>query len=150
MWHSADHGDEFKMQGEYIQHLDQDHVSANCHHAPELLFGTMIASSNPHRDCPFCPTELVDAVQMQKHVAFHLERIALFSLPPLQEDDGRRSESSARSSAGASSNRVPKYRGRQKSLDLDFPDQNVASPAPITLEGKLILLKFLAPLRITT
>ncbi|KAF2174374.1 hypothetical protein K469DRAFT_536329, partial [Zopfia rhizophila CBS 207.26] len=82
VWHCQVHGEEFETQPEYVQHLDSKHT----HSKPECYSSELIAavvgpSLKPHRNCPFCPTPFSDTIQMQKHIAYHLERIALFALP---------------------------------------------------------------------
>lgn len=81
----------------------------------ELISAAVGPSTEPRRDCPFCPAIFSDVPQMQKHIAFHLERLALVALPPEDNnsDDGEYSVQSEDS-------RQPLMRGRERSLNRDF------------------------------
>lgn len=101
----------------------------------ELIGASVGPSTEPRRDCPFCPTIFCDVPQMQKHIAFHLERLALVALPPEDDsfDDGECSVQSGDS-------RQPLMGGRQRSLERDFVPERGLFVYPInTSEPNCIL-----------
>ena len=49
--------------------------------SPDLISARQRSSTKVNRLCPFCHNEEHNVEVMQKHVAFHLERIALLALP---------------------------------------------------------------------
>lgn len=55
---------------------------------PEMVAAVVSSSAQPHRDCPFCPIAFVDVPTMQKHVRYHLERLAMYALPDVDEQEG--------------------------------------------------------------
>ncbi|KAH7133178.1 ankyrin repeat-containing domain protein [Dactylonectria estremocensis] len=68
VWHCHVHEEEFETQPDYMQHLREKPLE----HAPEDSSAEMVAavvgaSSKPHRDCPFCPTEFSDVATMHRH-----------------------------------------------------------------------------------
>ncbi|KAF4961794.1 hypothetical protein FSARC_10090 [Fusarium sarcochroum] len=123
VWHCQTHGLEFETQTEYIDHLQQAHFDASDEQlrSPELIASVVGPSVHHYRDCPLCPTEFSDVVGMQKHMALHLERLALILLSrqsELQEDgsiSGRESDS----------NKV-EHLGREGSIQEDFSQQEQA------------------------
>ncbi|KAK3389728.1 hypothetical protein B0H63DRAFT_464231 [Podospora didyma] len=118
VWHCRIHEREFETQPEYTQHLRQDHPDAT----PEDFSSELIAASvGPsaeihHRSCPLCSSGFTDVQDMQQHVKHHLERLALFSLPGVQQDgEGPEVSSDSRQviqSGGAG--------GRLASVEEDF------------------------------
>ncbi|KAF2795714.1 hypothetical protein K505DRAFT_226010, partial [Melanomma pulvis-pyrius CBS 109.77] len=82
VWHCYVHEEEFETQPDYMRHLHEKRLE----HRPEdssteMVAAVVGASSKPHRDCPFCPTAFPDVATMQKHIRYHLERLALYALP---------------------------------------------------------------------
>jgi hypothetical protein len=73
---------EFQTREDYVEHIKATHA-ADSHLllSPEMLNPRRIESSRSNRLCPFCLIEEHDMSTMQKHVAWHLETIALFALP---------------------------------------------------------------------
>ncbi|KAH6684941.1 hypothetical protein F5X68DRAFT_262809 [Plectosphaerella plurivora] len=118
VWHCQQHGLEFETQPEYIAHLEAQHAADPHTLSPELLASVVGPSLQPHRDCPFCPTSLADVPTMQQHVAYHLERLAQFALPPLNTDSAA-GDADAQSGHSSDSNQVHR-RGRQGSAEGDF------------------------------
>ena len=117
VWHCQAHSKEFETQPDYRQHLDEEHPDSQPEdYSPELMAAVVGSSFQPHRDCPFCPTAFSDVADMQRHVIYHLERLALFALPILEEGDDCQSISGQSSD----SHQVVKHRGRQDSIELDF------------------------------
>jgi hypothetical protein len=47
----------------------------------EIIDSHISVSVNPDRDCPFCYAGLTTTEEMENHLAFHLESIAIFALP---------------------------------------------------------------------
>ncbi|KAI0968544.1 hypothetical protein F4678DRAFT_474322 [Xylaria arbuscula] len=117
VWHCHIHEEEFETQPEYMQHLHDKRLE----HRPEDSSTEMVAavvggSSKPHRDCPFCPTVFSDVATMQRHVRYHLERLALYALPDIAEQEGSELEPGQSSD----SHQVAENRGRQDSITYDF------------------------------
>ena len=114
------HGEEFKTEPEYLQHLKSKHDDSKPEvYSPELIAAVVGPSLSPHRDCPFCPTSFSDTVQMHKHTAFHLERFALFALPTIDDNDNG-DEGMDDSDRSSNSHQVIQHRGRRNSLREDF------------------------------
>ena len=120
MWHCHVHQEEFETQPDYMQHLHDRQLE----HRPEdsemeMVAAVVGASSKPHRDCPFCPTAFSDVATMQRHVRYHLERLALYALPDIAEEES----SELASGQSFDSHRVVENRGRQDSVIHDFTDE---------------------------
>lgn len=112
---------EFETQPEYLNHLKRHHPERHTDvPSNELISAAVGPSAEPRRDCPFCPTVFSDMMQMQKHITFHLERLALVALPPedTNSDDGEYSVQSEDS-------HEPLLRGRQRSLGRDFSEKGL-------------------------
>ncbi|KAJ8132879.1 hypothetical protein O1611_g746 [Lasiodiplodia mahajangana] len=81
-----------------VPNMILNHPRIAAEHFSEELLGTAVRpSTNIHRDCPFCPTAFSNTEEMQDHIAFHLERLALVALTST-ENISRDNEASARSS----------------------------------------------------
>ncbi|KAM5378602.1 hypothetical protein ACJZ2D_004401 [Fusarium nematophilum] len=118
VWHCQLHGLEFESQPEYVDHLRQAHPDVSMEQlSPELIASVVGPSLEPHRDCPLCPTAFTSIADVQKHMAFHLERLALYALPSLDDTDGG-DEVSGRSSDTNNAQR----RGRGNSVIQDFAE----------------------------
>ncbi|KAI1759182.1 hypothetical protein GGR53DRAFT_524068 [Hypoxylon sp. FL1150] len=118
VWHCQGHGEEFETQPEYVEHLKTSHPETTPEHfSPELIATVVGPSLKPYRDCPFCPTAFSDTVEMQKHITFHLERLALIALTPLA-GGGSDEDSSGR----PSDSHEVQHHGRQGSILGDFDD----------------------------
>lgn len=114
VWHCAVHCEEFETQPEYIEHLHEEHPEDKAeHHSPELIASVVGRSRRLRRDCPFCPAAFSEASTLQKHITFHLEKLALLALPADDEDEIYKHERAADSHEG----QVP---GRVESLEADF------------------------------
>lgn len=116
VWHCDTHGREFETQPEYLRHVKEEHQSEEQGPSVTQAACVVSSSSKPHRDCPLCPTAFSDVVQMREHMRYHLERLALFALPDV-EDEAKDNLLSAGSSGKT---RVGERRGRQDSVDADF------------------------------
>lgn len=117
VWHCAAHCEEFETQPEYTAHLHEQHPEQNAEYfSPELIAAAVGPSLRLHRDCPFCPTAYSEANALQKHITFHLERLALLVLPADDEDEIDRSERASDSHEG-------QRRGRVGSIKGDFTDE---------------------------
>ncbi|PNP75038.1 hypothetical protein FNYG_11620 [Fusarium nygamai] len=123
VWHCHVHEEEFETQLKYIKHLNDKQLE----HRPEESCTEMVAaivgaSSKPHRDCPFCPTAFSDVATMQRHVGYHLERLALYALPDITEQSGGELVPSQ-----SDSHQLVKNQGRQDSVSHDFTEEEVQS-----------------------
>ncbi|KAI0505309.1 hypothetical protein F5B22DRAFT_528132 [Xylaria bambusicola] len=116
VWHCQQHTKEFPTQPEYVEHLQQDHVEAKPEHfSAELLSSVVGPSTKLQRDCPFCPTGLGSLIEMQRHLAFHMERLALLALPRDQGD-----MDTERGSKPSEESHEAQQRGRTRSTREDF------------------------------
>lgn len=119
VWHCAVHCEEFETQPEYTAHLHEKHPEQKAEYfSPELIAAAVGPSLRLHRDCPFCPTAFSEASPLQKHVTFHLERLALLALPADDEDEINKSERASDSHEG-------QRRGRAGSIEGDFTDKEL-------------------------
>ncbi|KAI1362083.1 hypothetical protein F5Y08DRAFT_355584 [Xylaria arbuscula] len=119
VWHCQNHVKEFETQPEYIEHLKQEHEDAKPEQfSAELLSSVVGPSVKLNRLCPFCPTGINSLIEMQRHLAFHMERLALLALPRNEgdTDDDRESNPSYESHEA-------QQRGRKKSIYEDFSDK---------------------------
>lgn len=118
VWYCVSHDLEYGSQQDYVSHLKEAHVDISLGHlTSELMAAAVRPSSKPRSDCPFCPVPPFDSVSaMQKHIAFHLERLALYALPKaadLEEEDETLSGHESDSFQG-------QRLGRKNSIELDF------------------------------
>ncbi|KPI42849.1 UV excision repair protein rhp23 [Cyphellophora attinorum] len=83
VWVCLEHTDEeFTTSNEYAVHARQFHAAdANDMLRSEALAARMTGSRQSGRHCPFCLIAIVSSAEMQKHVAWHLELLALGNLP---------------------------------------------------------------------
>ncbi|KAJ3578104.1 hypothetical protein NPX13_g2466 [Xylaria arbuscula] len=119
VWHCQNHVEEFETQPEYIEHLKQDHEDAKPEQfSAELLSSVVGPSVKLNRFCPFCPTGINSLIEMQRHLAFYMERLALLALPRNESDtdDDRASNASDESHEA-------QQRGRKRSIYEDFSDK---------------------------
>ncbi|KAI0435596.1 hypothetical protein F4803DRAFT_545018 [Xylaria telfairii] len=94
VWHCEEHSKEFETQKEYVEHLKEAHPQNTAESfAPELIAAAVGHSLYPRRDCPFCPTPFETVKEMQKHIAYHLEKLALRVFPRGGEDSIEESNS---------------------------------------------------------
>lgn len=115
VWHCAAHGEEFETQLEYTTHLHEEHPERPTEYSsPELIAAVVGPSLRLRRDCPFCPGAFSEVGGLQKHITFHLERLALLALPADDEDDIEQPERASDSHEG-------QRRGRVESVEADFP-----------------------------
>lgn len=69
----------------FAKHLETNHPEApGIESTPELLAAAASPSSQPGRDCPFCPSAFTDVDHMRKHILYHLEKLALLALPTVE------------------------------------------------------------------
>ena len=82
IWRCLEHADlTFQNLKAYEEHLQEEHQHEEQLQSSQLLKAGESTSVLPDRPCPFCQVELSSAAALQDHIAFHLERIALFALP---------------------------------------------------------------------
>ncbi|KLU88273.1 hypothetical protein MAPG_07260 [Magnaporthiopsis poae ATCC 64411] len=123
VWHCHSHEDEFETQPEYLQHLKEQHPQKQGeYYTPEMIAAVVGPSAKPHRDCPFCPTKFRDVTTMQKHVRYHLERLALYALPDIGEDK----DDELASERSSDSRQAMENRGRKDSIEDDFVEERQA------------------------
>ncbi|KIX10040.1 uncharacterized protein Z518_01121 [Rhinocladiella mackenziei CBS 650.93] len=73
---------EFADLDEYKQHVHEHHSrAASSMLQNEIVRARRNGSLRSNRPCPICLTQILDAQNMSKHVAGHLEIIALMALP---------------------------------------------------------------------
>lgn len=114
VWHCAVHGEEFETQSEYTAHLHETDSGHKVEHlSPELIAAVVGPSLRLRRDCPFCLAAFSEASALQKHVTFHLERLALLALPADDEDEIDKPQRASDSHEG-------QRRGRTDSIEADF------------------------------
>ncbi|KAK6351857.1 hypothetical protein TWF718_005002 [Orbilia javanica] len=79
---------DFLSLSEYQEHIKDGHLSAGGSIPTELIIqsneSTLII---PDRPCPICLVWIENMEALQKHIALHLERFAIFSLPRHVCDD---------------------------------------------------------------
>ncbi|KAL8364658.1 hypothetical protein RB595_003778 [Gaeumannomyces hyphopodioides] len=125
VWHCQLHAAEFETQPEYVTHLEQKHngstLAQEVAHSSELLATAVGPSLQPHRDCPFCPTGFGSVTEMQKHIMFHLERMALFALPIVDGSEGDH-DSDGDGGDDADSRQGALRQGRRISVVRDFTE----------------------------
>lgn len=122
VWHCSRDGEEFDSQRLFAQHLKTSHPEApEVEFTPELLAAVASPSSQPGRDCPFCPSAFTDVPHMRKHLLYHLEKLALLALPTAEDaaDIGLGDDSEG-------SNKLFGQRGRVNSIAMDFTDDERA------------------------
>ena len=89
VWRCSEHPQhEYVDLASYEEHVKTYHA-ASMHHllSSELLQSQESVSQICDRPCPFCQREYETPIDLQKHVAGHLESIALLSLPNLDGID---------------------------------------------------------------
>lgn len=119
VWHCQTHAKEFETQLEYIEHLKQNYEEAKtADFSVELLSSVVGPSTKLQRGCPFCPIDVNSLTEMQKHLAFHMERLALLALP---RDKGNK-DSDKGSNLSYESHEA-QQRGRKISVRQDFGDE---------------------------
>ncbi|KAI8627473.1 hypothetical protein F5Y19DRAFT_477339 [Xylariaceae sp. FL1651] len=118
VWHCQQHANEFETQLEYVDHLQQDHEGITPEYfSTELLSSAVGPSTKLQRGCPFCPTGLDSLIEMQRHLAFHMERLALLALP---REEGELDTD--RGSSPSYESHEAQQRGRKGSVHQDFDD----------------------------
>lgn len=104
IWRCPDHPrEEHVDRSSYEDHLRRQHPTTQ-HQllSSELLTASESISRSCDRPCPFCKRDFEQSSEMQRHVAGHLESVALLSLPFINEDE---SSSQADKMASNSANR---------------------------------------------
>ncbi|XXH04368.1 hypothetical protein Hte_010782 [Hypoxylon texense] len=93
VWHCHEHKEEleFETQAEYVEHLKTSHPDGPPERYSQELVATAVGPSLKEcRPCPFCPFYSNafpgEITQMQKHIMFHLERLALLALPLVDDN----------------------------------------------------------------
>lgn len=103
-----------------MDHLRRDHSDNKEEYFTSELLATVLGpSSKVPRDCPFCPTAFSTVAELQRHIVYHLERLAIFALPP-QDDDG---DEAVQNSERLSDSHIVCRRGRAGSIQHDFGDE---------------------------
>ena len=80
----------FTSKRDYEIHIQKEHSDASKYlRSPELLKAGESTRLQSDRPCPICGKEMPFALDLQYHIALHLERLALYSLPRStgREDD---------------------------------------------------------------
>jgi len=80
--------DTFASQTALKEHIGRQHLPDASHEQLEALaaHGARPASTNTTHPCPICNHTLSGQKQYIKHVGRHLEQVALFALPTLEDD----------------------------------------------------------------
>lgn len=83
VWRCLEHTDiAFDARFDYEMHLQQEHADVSQSlRSVELLKAGESTDTQAARVCPFCGKKLAMALDLQYHIAVHLERVAAFSLP---------------------------------------------------------------------
>ncbi len=82
LWRCLEHSElTFQHLTAYEKHLREEHKGEEELQSFQLLKAGESTSGLPDRPCPFCQVEFATAAALQDHIAFHLERVALFALP---------------------------------------------------------------------
>lgn len=131
VWHCSQHGVEFETQPEYVTHIEREHPGDGKAEliSPELLAAAAGPSLRLHRDCPFCPTAFTEVAALARHVAFHLEHLAMLALPGLEDEDDISNEDNGGLERSSDSQHVPR-RGRARSVRRDFTTEQEAGEVP--------------------
>jgi hypothetical protein len=82
----------FTSKRDYEIHIQKEHSDASKYlRSPELLKAGESTRLQSDRPCPICGKEMPFALDLQYHIALHLERLALYSLPRStgREDDSQ-------------------------------------------------------------
>lgn len=115
-WLCREDGEEFESQSLYVQHLrGHHHKATEADFTPELLAAAIVPSSQPQRDCPFCPSTFLTVANMHEHLIYHLEKLAFLALPSFED-----TAHSQLSGSSHDSNKVLGNRGRNDSARVDF------------------------------
>ncbi|KAI0481843.1 hypothetical protein F4859DRAFT_512978 [Xylaria cf. heliscus] len=116
VWICQEHDEEFETNPDYMDHLQTKHPEFQADRLSEVLIGTAVGTSKKiHRSCPFCPTGFNEIIEMQRHIAFHLVRLALLALSP-----GGNGTNNDDDSIKSSDSHQPHQSGRTKSMIGDF------------------------------
>ena len=118
VWRCSEHPqDEYVELVAYEDHIRTYHQSSK-HHllSAELLKSRQSVSQVSDRPCPFCQRDFEQAIDLQQHVAGHLESVALLSLPNLYDID----ENSA--GGKANSNSANRNYAESKADDFDHSE----------------------------
>ncbi|KAK3395010.1 hypothetical protein B0H63DRAFT_556124 [Podospora didyma] len=94
----------FKTVEAYQSHVRDHHASTS--QDDRVLFNSRIAESTfveADRCCPICMLSLESAQKLQSHIALHLERLALFSMPRSVGNDRESVHASGSANAGLDS-----------------------------------------------
>ena len=83
VWTCLEHsGEEYANFEEYRSHIHSVHsTEADSMLTPEIVSARATGSNSSGRPCPFCLAAIPDAGDLQHHIAWHLESVALISLP---------------------------------------------------------------------
>ncbi|KAI4868432.1 hypothetical protein F4820DRAFT_410204 [Hypoxylon rubiginosum] len=135
VWHCREHKEEleFKAQADYVEHLETSHPNAPPErYSQELIAVAAGPSLKQCRACPFCPfhpnTSSDEITDMQKHITFHLELLALLALPTVDDDfDG---------SDRSSESHEVQCLSRKGSITLNFGEQDRRSFADFIYRGE--------------
>ena len=94
VWRCPEHtGHVFTHLGEYRDHLCEEHNGGvDDELANRIIRASESVSTVTDRPCPICSVVLNTARALQSHIALHLERFALFSLPRSVASGGDRND----------------------------------------------------------
>ena len=139
IWRCSEHPQrEYTELATYEDHVRTYHV-ASVHQllSSELLNSQQSVSQVSDRPCPFCQRDFGQSIELQQHIAGHLESIALLSLPNLDKID----ESSEVSQANSNSANRNYAESRASDFDtrelLIFSENDILEdPSEITKTDK--------------
>ena len=82
VWSCLEHADqEFTTPDQYRAHIQEQHSGNPDMVTAEVMSARATGSDHSGRHCPICLAEIARTSEMQKHVAWHLETLALSNLP---------------------------------------------------------------------
>jgi hypothetical protein len=82
VWRCSEHSEKEYSVEEYVNHVKREHsqyVSELT--SPEVLEASVSTTTVHDRACPLCFLELATAKELEAHILYHLETIALLALP---------------------------------------------------------------------
>ena len=107
----------------FIEHIENTHRDEkDLLLTPELLAAREFTLKRPERPCPLCGKEIDDNATMQSHIAVHLETVALFTLPNIDEDQDESQEANSVSNMANQKFAESRAGDFDSSVDLIFSD----------------------------
>lgn len=100
----------YSTRHEWLHHSNMAHLTTTTdHNTPK--------ESKDFATCPLCTEEVVPGKQYDRHLARHLQELALFILPGTEEDSDVGEDQDAESSSSTESVDLAIYRDRRRSSD---------------------------------